>query len=61
MTQSPASTIGTKSTDKPFTNRRDLLAGVALAGLAIPLAGSAAAKTGHEHHHHHAAHHPELT
>ena len=61
MTQSPASTIGTKSTDKPFTNRRDLLAGVALAGLAIPLAGNAAAETGHEHHHHHAAHHPELT
>ena len=36
MTQSPSSTIGTKSTDAPITNRRDLLAGAALAGLADP-------------------------
>ena len=61
MTQSPSKNIDAKNADTPVTSRRELLAGAALAGLAIPLAGTAAAESGHEHHHHHAAHHPELT
>ena len=61
MTQSPSNKVDTRSADAPITNRRDLLVGAALAGLAVPIARSAAAETGHEHHEHHAAHHPELT
>ena len=47
-----------KACDTPATNRREFLAGAALAGLAVPLAGNAAAETKH---HHHGTHHPELT
>lgn len=57
------------STDAPATNRRELLAGAALAGLALPLAGTAAAaESGHHDHTSHGSHgghsgphHPELT
>jgi len=47
-----------EDTKTPLTSRRELLAGAALAGLAMPLAGSAAAEMAHEHH---GAHHSELT
>lgn len=39
-------------------SRREILAGAALAGLAVPLAGRAAAKSEHQHH---GSHHAELT
>jgi len=59
MTQSHTKTDIRKRAEAPATSRRELLAGAAIAGLAIPLAGTAvAAETGHEHH---GAHHPELT
>ena len=58
MRQSDAKRQHFKNIDVPIANRRELLAGVALAGLAAPFAGSALAKTGHEHH---GQHHPELT
>ncbi len=58
MKQSHMEARDSGSAGAPVANRRELLAGAALAGLAMPLAGSALGKTGHQHH---GAHHAELT
>ncbi|MDJ0514499.1 MAG: Csp1 family four helix bundle copper storage protein [Methyloceanibacter sp.] len=61
MKQSDAKPHQQEKAHANIANRRELLVGAALAGLAAPLAGSALAADGHEHHAHHGPHHPELT
>ncbi|MEM7398404.1 MAG: Csp1 family four helix bundle copper storage protein [Pseudomonadota bacterium] len=61
MKQSDAKPHQNEKAKTSTANRREVLATAALAGLAVPLAGSAFAESGHEHHAHHGSHHPELT
>lgn len=63
MKQSQPNAGDSQGAVAPVANRRELLAGAALAGLAMPLAGSALAETGQDHagHAHHGTHHEDLT
>jgi len=61
MKQSDAKPHHKERAKTNIASRREILASAALAGLAVPLAGSALAETGHDHHTHGGPHHPELT